>query len=383
VIVLASRRSLERIDPPLVDILRVASYQLLFLERVAPHAAVHEAVEDARAATHRGGAGFVNAVLRRIAASPHRDAWPVDERDPLRRLAIETSHPDLLVQRWPRRLGAERTRRLLHANNRPKPLHLLAFRDHDGRDGLMQRLREEGCEVESSLLAPLGVVVRSGRPMAGAAFAAGDCYVQDEASQAAALLPWPTAGERLLDVAAAPGGKSFAAIAVEPSVQPTMVDLSLQRLLVVRRNLARLRRSAALVAADATAPAFATGWQRIVVDLPCSGTGTLRRHPELKWRLSAEEIERLAAAGLRLASASATLLAVGGCMSLITCSLEPEENEALVEKLLVQSPELELLVLEQAIESRLRDALETPQRWRLWTGADHDGFTVHVVRRSR
>ena len=228
----ASHRRFESIEAALKAPLRVAVYQLLFLDRVPAHAAVHQAVEHARSLTHRGGASFVNAVLRRIARDPELDAWPVREEDPVRRLAVESSHPDFLVRRWLARFGEARTRELLAANNTAKPLHLLAFRDRGGRELLAERLIDAGVEVEPSALSLLGLIVRRGDPFASGAFADGDLYVQDEASQAAALLPPPRPGERVLDAAAAPGGKSFALAAWEPSLVPRMADVDLGRLAV-------------------------------------------------------------------------------------------------------------------------------------------------------
>src|SRR3954447_26716191 len=133
VIAAASNRSFEQIEEVLRSPLRIATYQLLFLDRVPAHAAVHEAVEQAHQLTHRGGASFVNGVLRRIARAPRPEDWPVNESDPVRRLAIDKSHPDFLVARWLDRFGTARTLDLLAANNRTKPMYLLAFRAPGGR----------------------------------------------------------------------------------------------------------------------------------------------------------------------------------------------------------------------------------------------------------
>lgn len=378
----ASNRPLEEIEPPLLGPLRVAAYQLLFLDRVPAHAAVHEAVEQAGHLTHRGGAGFVNAVLRRIARSPQLHDWPVKEPDAVRRLAIEGSHPDLLVSRWVERFGLAATRDLLAANNRPKPLHLLAFRDRGGRELLAERLIDEGIEVEPSRLSTLGLVVREGNPLASEAFRRGEFYVQDEASQVAALLPPPRPDERILDVAAAPGGKSFALLAHEPRVRLVASDVGLARLERLRANLRRLDRRLPLVLADGAAPPFRAAFDRVVVDLPCSGTGTLRKNPELKWRIGESEIERLAREGLRLAHGAATLVAAGGLLVLVTCSLEEEENEGVARRLLEREPGFEAVDLAAALEPPLSRAVERPGLWRLLPAGDHDGFTVQVLRRS-
>jgi 16S rRNA (cytosine967-C5)-methyltransferase len=382
VLTLASDRPLDRIEPALLAPLRIGAYQLLFLDRVPSHAVVNEAVEYAMSATHRGGASFVNAVLRRIARDAALTSWPVEERDPVRRLAIEWSHPDFLVEGWSRRLGEDATRRLLEANNRPKPMHLLAFRDRGGRELLAESLIDEGCEVEASSLSPLGLKVRSGSPLDTDAYRRGDFYVQDEAAQAASLLPPPRAGERVLDVAAAPGGKSFALQAIEPSVECVLGDAAPDRLGVLRANLRRLKRRAQIVAADARHAPFTARWDRVVVDAPCTGTGTLRKHPELKWRLSPPEVSRLAAQASALAEASSDLVRPGGVLVVITCSLEEEENEGVMERFLTLHRDFRPLPLDRSLSAAAAQHVVAPGLWRAWTGDDHDGFTTCVMARD-
>lgn len=379
----ASARRLAEIQPELATILRVAALQLLFLDRVPAHAAVSEAVDQAHLRSHRGGASFVNAVLRRIAREPSLAAWPVDTDDPVRRLAVEKSHPDVLVARWIRNFGAAAAERLLDANNRPKPLHLLAFRDRGGREVLAEELIDAGLEVEPCRLSPVGLTVREGNPFATAAFARGAFYVQDEASQAAALLPPPRPGERVLDAAAAPGGKGLALLACEPAIRLVSADLSLARLATVAENGRRLGRRLALAVADAAAPPWAGSFDRVVLDAPCSGTGTLRKHPELKWRWSESELARLAAQGERLLGACARAVATGGVLTFVTCSLEPEENEEVAARFLAAWPDFEPVDPTEGAEPAQRAALDPRGFWRLPTGDDHDGFTVHAFRRAR
>ena len=382
----ASSRSFDQIEAALHSPLRIAAYQLLFLDRVPAHAAVHEAVEQAHQLTHRGGASFVNGVLRRIARQPRPQDWPVDEADPVRRLAILHSHPDFLVARWLERFGRERALELMEANNRPKPMQLLAFRDRGGRELLAESLIDEGLEVEPATLSPLGLTVRRGNPLTTSAFRRGDFYIQDEASQAAALMPPLRADERVFDAAAAPGGKSFALIASAPGVRVTASDLSLQRALVLRANLRRLQRPLPLLVADAGAPPLREqrgSFDRVILDLPCSGTGTLRRHPELKWRISEGEIGRLTRQALRLLEGGAPLVAPGGLLVAITCSLEREENEDVVARFLSSHPEFASVALERVLDGPLAEGLLESGGWRVLSGGDHDGFTVHVLGKAR
>lgn len=386
VIARASNRRLDQIEEPLHAPLRIGAYQLLFLDRVPHHAAVHEAVEQAHQLTHRGGASFVNGVLRAIARAPRLEDWPVEEADPVRRLALEMSHPDFLVARWMERFGEEATRDLLAANNRAKPMQILAFRDRGGRELLAEQLIDEGIEVEPSHLSSLGLIVRRGNPLTSAAFTRGDFYIQDEASQAAALIPPPRAGETILDAAVAPGGKSFSLIAHEPGVRMTAADVSLPRILTLRSNLRRLRRSFPLFVADAGLPPVDPAhrrFDRVILDLPCTGTGTLRRHPELKWRISESEIGRLTRQALRLMNGAAPLVEPGGLLLAITCSLEREENEDVVSRFLATHPDFTRMPLEEVLETPLASGVSGPGTWRVLTGADHDGFSVGVLAKAR
>ena len=382
VLVAAAKRPLDRVQRALLAPLRIGAYQLFFLDRVPSHAAVNEAVEQAGSRTHAGGASFVNGVLRRIARSPRRDDWPAERVDLTTRLGIRYSHPDLLVERWLGIYGEERTVALLDANNLPKPLHLLAFRDRGGRALLAEQLIDDDVGVEPSVLAPHCVTVRWGNPLTTDAYRQGGFYVQDEASQLAAIVPPPARGEKVLDVAAAPGGKTFALLAEQPDTRSVAADVSLGRLLTMRRNAGRLKLRPRLLAADGVALPFGPVFDRVVVDLPCSGTGTLRKHPELKWRISAAEIERLAAEGLAMVRGASECVRPGGLLVLITCSIEPEENEAVAAALLESRTDFRRRDLRVDLRPPAEEHVAGPGLWRLLPAADHDGFTVQVLERA-
>ncbi|MEO8197945.1 MAG: transcription antitermination factor NusB [Thermoanaerobaculia bacterium] len=384
VLVAASGRTFEQIQPALLPVLRVAAYQLLFLDRVPAHAIVSEAVDEALRRSHKGAAGFVNAVLRRVAAKPDLASWPVtavDSVDPVGRLAIETSHPEVLVRRWWAQYGEPVTRALLEANNRQKPMHLLAFRTNGGRDLLAAKLLAEGVETEPSRLSGLGLVVRSGNALRTAAFARGDFYIQDEVAQVAALLPAPQPGERILDIAAAPGGKGLALLAAEPSVWLVAADVALPRLATLAQNHARLHTHAGIVAGDAQRTPFTGAFDRVIVDYPCTGTGTLRKHPELKWRWTASELERLAAQALRLLAGAAVAVAPGGILVAISCSLEPEENEIVGERFLASARGFRRTAASGRVPTAAAAAQSGEGIWRFLPSDDHDGFTVQLFER--
>ena len=378
----AAARPLSRIDAPLRAVLEIGALQLLVLERVPAHAAVSEAVDEARRRGGRAAAGFVNGVLRAIARSPRLDAWPVEAADPRRRLAIEHSHPDELVGRWWHRFGQAATRRILEANNGPRRLHLLCFAARGGRDRVAERLAAEGVVTRPSTLAPQGLTVESGQPIGGESFRSGDFYVQDEASQAAALVPFPHAGERVLDAAAAPGGKGLALVAAEPTARIVFGDVDLGRVLRLAENLARLGLRAPVAVADGRRLAFGGAFDRVVLDAPCTGTGTLRRHPELRWRFGSAELARLAGRSLELLEGLAGAPAVGGLLALVTCSIEEEENERVAARFLARHAEFRALSLAAAeVPPGGREELAAG-RWCVLPGDGHDGFTVSVLQRK-
>jgi len=380
VIEAAARRPVEEIDRKALSPLRLGVYQLLFLDRVPSHAAVDEAVADARRrGCHRGTAGFVNAVLRRVAAGRQIEAWPVDVEDPIARLAIEESHPEFLVRRWIACLGESRTRALLAANNTRRPLHLLCL---DEPEVLIRELAEEGVRCERSELAPRGLKVVEGEARATPAFRRGAFYIQDAASQAAAVIPPPDRGERVLDSAAAPGGKSFSLTSTGATIRVTALDRSLRRLGRLRENQSRLGRITPITVADAALAPFAESFDRVVADLPCSGTGTLARHPELRWRLSDAEFERLAKAGLRMLAGLVECVRPGGLLIAITCSIEAEENDEVVAELLASRPRLTLVTLEKSLLPPLDGHVAGLGKWQVLPTSENDGFTVHALRRT-
>jgi len=380
VLVEVGGRPIHKIDPRLLGPLRLGAFQLLFLDRVPAHAAVNSSVELGKERS-RPGAGFVNAVLRKVASVEALDDLPVRDSDPVRRLVVESSHPSFLVERWWRFYGEERTRSLVEANNRDRPPAVLAVGGEAQRDALVEDLAAEGVVARASVLSPVGLLVEAGKPLAGRSFADGAIYPQDEASQCAALVPLPRPGERVLDAAAAPGGKTLSMLAWEPGLEVVAADRSVGRLRLLLDNRRRTRQGYAVVASDADRPGFGTTFDRVVADLPCTGTGTLRKHPELKWRIRPREIERLTREAGRMLDGLAPLVAAGGLLVVSTCSIEPEENEAQVAGFVGRHPRFELVDLTGRVHSAMAAGIEAEGRWRLFPEDDHDGFTVHVLRR--
>ena len=383
-----SRVPLQRLAPNLREILEVALYQLRHLDRVPPYAAVSEAVTHARSSGGEGAARLVNGVLRGILLLPPPKPPLPRERAGVRApaaTAVSVSRQLLRTPPLPRRrrwlgstFGEVETRRILEADNRPSSLDLMANPRRTSRDSLAAALLSEGIRTEPSEMAPLALTVVSGNPIRSPLFTAGHFFVQDVGSQVLPLLLPP--GETLADLAAAPGGKSFSAIAHGRCRQSAAMDLSLLRLRLLEENRRRLGiPEARPVAGDLARPPFSPGrFDRVLLDAPCSGTGTLRKNPESRYRVTPEAIERLARSQESFLALAAELLAPGGYLLYSTCSLEEEENERVVAHVLEGDRLLELVPIDAPAGL---SASVLGARLRLFPGDRTDGFTAHLLRR--
>lgn len=356
----ACRRPLASLDPAVRAVLRLGLYEALRLDTPVP-IAVAEAVRVAKVVAPRA-AGLVNAVLRRAVEA----TWPEpdDERLPL---ALRTSHPEWLVARWRTLLGELLARVALAADQQPAPLALYAAAEE------IEALRRAGCTIEPHPAVAGSWLVRAGAEHAVAAVRSGRAYAMDPTAVAVARLV-PPAGGLIADLTAAPGGKSLVLRRERPAARHLALDRHPGRVALLRRNLGAL---GGIVAGDAAAPPLRpASCAAVLLDAPCSGTGTLRRHPEIRWRLQATDLPGLAAVQRRLAAAAAALLAPGGVLIYATCSLEPEENAAVVEELgLELVPVAPLLPGGMARVELASGGVVIPPT------ADGDGFTVHELRR--
>ncbi|HEX8185035.1 MAG TPA: 16S rRNA (cytosine(967)-C(5))-methyltransferase RsmB [Blastocatellia bacterium] len=335
-----SRRAVKRLDLSVLIALRMGLYQMRHLTRVPQSAAVNESVNLVKVAGAKSAAGMVNAVLRNAARTPDVTAGE-GVSDPAERGSIEVSHPRWMLERWAAWLGEAESRALALANNEPPPT---AFRVNTLRastDEALANLRAEGLNARPSEYVAGAFVVESGAATAIAQAAErGIIYIQDEASQLVSLILEPRSGERILDLCAAPGSKSshIAALA-QDKAWVVACDIHPHRLASLVSTCRRLGiGSIDSIALDATrempVARDSLEFDRVLIDAPCSGTGTLRRNPEIKWRLAADDIPRLAGVQLRLLERGAGMLASGGRLVYSTCSLEPEENEGVIGRFL-------------------------------------------------
>jgi len=324
------RGGLVRLDADLTDLLRLGAQQLFHMGSVPPYAAIAQTVELAKQRHGIGASKLANAVLRRL--DRERDNLnPEIPADPIAALALQFSHPRWLVARWVARWGAEETAALLEANNQHAPLVIRPF--GVVREQLEAMLEASGVAVDDAPLVRDSLLIGGGVGLRDlGAFQQGLFFVQDPAAtlvtQYAALAP----GSRVADLCAAPGGK-----AIELSRTAAFVvasDASFARLGRLRETISRLEvRNVHPLVSDARAGAVAP-LDAVLVDAPCTGTGTFRRHPDARWRLTPNDIAVLAATQRSILHAAAAAVAPGGLLVYSTCSLETEENDAQVETFL-------------------------------------------------
>jgi 16S rRNA (cytosine967-C5)-methyltransferase len=372
-----SAQPLAKFDLEVLTALRLGAYQLLFLDRIPTHAAINESVELVKHARKRSAAGMVNAVLRKIgrATAPPADAFSV--------------HPQWLVERWTQTYGTDVTRKICdYDNSAPKqairistlqsnvgtaalgcpraegPMGTGIGTDTDTRTlvgqpraavptqavvvgdsraavptWLLDELRADGIRLEPGTLLARAFTVTSGDITQTQAFRERRLIIQDEASQLVALLVGK--GKTILDCCAAPGGKTRIMAEQNPDSVVVAMELHPHRAALLKKLV--YADNVRVIAADVRQIPLARKFDRVLVDAPCSGTGTLARNPEIKWRLKAEDIPRLQACQTEILAAAMNHVAPNGRLVYSTCSLEPEENAEVVEQALVANPEFHLL----------------------------------------
>lgn len=337
----AAHFSLRKIEPPVLDILRLALYQIFFLDRVPESAAVNEAVKQAKARYPLHVVSFVNGLLRNVCRDKERIPLPDRRSDPARYLSICYSYPRWLVEKWISELGEGKTEALLEAGNRTPLLTARVNGLKTSRSELIGRLEAEGLMAKPTRYSPQGVVIEGSRGRVDQleAFRDGLFQVQDEAAQVTSFLLAAPPRSTVLDVCAGYGGKaSHVAELMGNQGKVVALDNNRVRLISLAENSKRLGigilHPVVANAAREVPSLFRSPFDCIIVDAPCSGLGVLSRHPDGKWNRHKEDVKRLAGLQSSILNQAAGATGKGGKLLYVTCTVSSEENEGVVEAFL-------------------------------------------------
>ncbi len=338
-----SSQKISRLDAEVLTALRIAAYQLLFLDRVPERAAVHESVELVKRARKRSAVPFANAVLRKFSGvgRDHDGASAIAHANTPAQLAEVSAHPAWLVDRWVHEFGFEGAKKICIYDQR---IPETAFSVADPT--VADELRNHHIQLSPGHLLASAYWVVAGDLTGTRPFRDGRVTIQDEGSQLVSLLVGQ--GSRILDCCAAPGGKTRMLAGRNPDASIVATDLHSHRANILRRLVAAS--NVHVIAADARALPITGLFDRVLADVPCSGTGTLARNPEIKWRLKLEDLADLQARQLAILQSAMQHVSSGGRLVYSTCSLEKEENSAVVEKAMSDDHSFRLLDCRSELE---------------------------------
>lgn len=316
----------------------MGAYQLLYMGSVPTYAAVSESVDHAGEVSGKGAGGLVNAVLRRVAdAGEGLELFPDLATAPADHLASWGSHPRWLIDRWLARWPAEVVEALVTANNARRGLYLVPL-EHTASEAV-SRLAEEGIEATEVRSGTDCVQLEAGSSPVAALQALPQAIVQDPAARLVSKYADVPAGTKVADLCAAPGGK---ALAVAGRAKFTLAaDRSESRMRMIRENMERTGRRLGCVVADALHPPIMSA-DVVLLDVPCTGTGTFARHPDARWRLTPSSVHELADLQKELLRAAGRIVPPGGLLVYSTCALEPEENEEQVDAFLIENGDFQV-----------------------------------------
>jgi 16S rRNA (cytosine967-C5)-methyltransferase len=344
-----SRTPREKIEPLVQNVLRLGIYQMLYMDRIPPSAAVNESVNLVKVNQPEWIARFVNGVLRAVERGKEEIRWPDPKEGLSAWLAVETSHPFWLVERWIGRYGADEARDLCESNNKMPVLTIRANTLRLKRDQLLQFLRKEVPAIVPAFYSPEGLILKGfyGNVSGLTGYKTGWFLVQDESSQLVSHLVSPQPGELILDACAGLGGKTTHLAQMMRNLGRILaLDIHGGRLERLRENASHLGiQNIEVIKKDVTQSLTDLGgkkFDRILVDAPCTGLGVIRRNPDIKWRRKPEDLPIMAERQGRLLDEVAPLLKPRGILVYATCSLEPEENEKVIKNFLVCHPKFEI-----------------------------------------
>jgi len=339
----ASSQPLQKLDPEVLEALRIAAYQLFYLDRIPARAAINESVELVKRARKKSAAPFVNAVLRKLAKTPAEP--PAHLADPADDLARHLAHPRWLVERWISQYGAEAAGAIC-AYDQQLPPTAIRLRGPAAE----QELRDAGVTLSSGALLLSARIVGGGEITRTAAFREGRVVIQDEASQLVAALVGR--GARILDCCCAPGGKTSILADANPRSPILAVELHPHRARLTRKLVGQ--KNVRVISADVRRLPVSSAFDRVLVDVPCSGSGTLARNPEIKWRLKPEDLADLQLRQVAILDSALRQVAPGGRLVYSSCSLEREENQDVVERALARNQNIRVVDVHAELENLRR-----------------------------
>lgn len=330
-------------------LLRLSLYQMHYLTRIPPHAAVNEAVEIAKRRGHQGIASMVNGILRTILRQGVRSVEEI--QDPIERLSIATSHPQWLVARWVEDYGYDITRDMLEENNIPPVQTVRVNTTKTNVKEVIASLKADGMIAEQSDLIPECIHLTNGQAARTKAFKEGLITIQDESSMLPAYALHPQPGWRVLDMCAAPGGKTtHIAEKMNNDGSILATDIHPHKLDLIDGNTARLGldivQTAPIDGRKAAEFLQPESFDAVLVDAPCSGLGVMRRKPDIKYTKREEDLENLQTIQLALLDAAVKVLKSGGRLVYSTCTVDKQENQGTVQAFLKQHPEMKAQQLE-------------------------------------
>jgi 16S rRNA (cytosine967-C5)-methyltransferase len=377
-----SKIPLEKIELETLNILRLGLYQVLFLSRTPSSAAVNESVELAKRIRGKGGAGFVNAVLRSAIRQKDEIRHPDIVEDPALHISVAQSHPLWLVQRWIKEMGVEETLKICTFNNQISSLALRTNTVKLNQKELIEKLRGVELKPFPTTFSEEGIVLQDPPPTSELPFIKEGLYIiQDEASQLVTSILDPKPGERILDACAAPGGKTtHMAQKMEDRGEIYALDLSKGKLDLIEEMCQRLGikivRTIKTNAAQPLPIPKGMRFDRILADVPCSGFGTLRKNPDLKWRRGEKDIKRLSELQFSILSNLSVYVKEGGVLIYSTCTVFHEENEDVVEKFLEEHPEFELDRIDKVLPEKCHPFIQNRYFKTFPPEDEMDGFFV-------
>lgn len=359
-------KKIRKFQPEIVEIIRLGLYQLFFMENIPDYAAVNESVILAKKYGNIGASGLVNAILRRIVREKNNIKYLNEKDDPIKYISVNYSHPEWMVERWVKRYGFEETIKLCNANNLRPPIYIRTNTLRTDREKLLKCLNDEGIKARESpnLNESIEIVSLTIPIYELLSYKLGLFQVQDEGAMLISHILDPKPGEVIMDGCSAPGGKTtHIAELMQNRGKIFAIDINARRLDLLKDNCMRLGITIVeTIESDSSKVSICEPADRVIVDVPCTGLGVLRRRVESRWRKTVKHIHTLTELQYKILENSASCLKPKGVIVYCTCTIEPEENEQVIDKFIKAHPNFKIQSVEPFIPAQLRDKnIVTPE----------------------